>query len=157
MDGIADSPILSTEVAVGEPGTSISLGINAVLGDIDGSEKLSVEVSGVPSGASLSAGKDLGGGVWTLTSAQLANLSINVPGAVDTGFQLGVRASSSETVSGDSASVTTPLPVILVPAGVTVPTGSQLIGTNRVDVLSGTDGDDLIFGGGGQDTILGNA
>ena len=127
VDGIADSPILSTEVAVGEPGTSISLGINAVLGDIDGSEKLSVEVSGVPSGASLSAGKDLGGGVWTLTSAQLANLSINVPGAVDTGFQLGVRASSSETVSGDSASVTTTLPVILAPAGVSLPVESSAV------------------------------
>src|SRR4029453_11908216 len=46
--------------------------IAASLVDTDGSETLTIQISGVPAGATLSAGTNLGGGVWSLTSAQLA-------------------------------------------------------------------------------------
>ena len=43
------------------------------------SETLSIEITGVPAGATLSAGTDNGGGSWTLTPAELAGLTITPP------------------------------------------------------------------------------
>ena len=46
--------------------------------DTDGSETLPVVVSGVPTGASLSAGTDNGDGTWTLTPIFARNSRIGV-------------------------------------------------------------------------------
>jgi large repetitive protein len=43
-------------------------------------------ISGVPSGAVLSAGTDNGDGSWTLTSAQLSGLTITPPANSDGDF-----------------------------------------------------------------------
>ncbi|MFL2687032.1 MAG: tandem-95 repeat protein, partial [Alphaproteobacteria bacterium] len=157
VDAIADTPALALRLAVGVAGGAAPLLINSALRDNDSSETLSIEVSGVPAGASLSAGDDLGDGAWRLTSAQLNNLSLSLAAASVPQFDLTVRAISTESSNGSAAETTLTLPVVVVPANVTVPTGSQLIGTNGIDVLTGTDGDDLIFGDVGQDTILGGA
>ena len=58
-------------------------------------ESLAVTVSGVPSGASLSAGSDQGG-VWTLTPAQLAGLTITPPSNDSSDFTLTVTATSTD-------------------------------------------------------------
>jgi hypothetical protein len=47
--------------------------------DTDGSETVTVFVTGVPDGALLSAGTNLGGGMWVLDPAQLAGLSFAAP------------------------------------------------------------------------------
>jgi hypothetical protein len=77
VDPVADDPTLAVTADVtGDEDTAIPLTINAALTDTDGSETLVVTVSGVPSGASLSAGADQGGGVWTLAAGDIPGLTI---------------------------------------------------------------------------------
>src|SRR6185312_6481613 len=92
--------------ATGDEDTAIALSISSALTDTDGSESLSIEISGVPTGASLSAGIDNGGGVWTLTPAQLAGLTITPPSNSDADFTLTVTATSTEGAGGDTATNT---------------------------------------------------
>src|SRR5262249_31166440 len=75
VSGIADAPTLSVQAAAGSEDTAIALHINAGLNDTDGSETLSVAITGVPAGASLSAGTHNPDGSWTLTATQLTNLT----------------------------------------------------------------------------------
>ena len=99
----ADAPTLSTQAASGTEDTAIALDITSGLVDTDGSESLSIVVSGVPNGAVLSAGSDQGDGTWTLTPAQLPGLTIAPPADSGDDFQLTVTATSKEA-EGDTAS-----------------------------------------------------
>ncbi|WP_420732344.1 hypothetical protein, partial [Hwanghaeella sp. 1Z406] len=77
VNGVADAPTLSTEAASGSEDTAIALDISSAL--TDDSETLSVEISGIPDGAVLTADGEavtVTDGVATLTPAQLANLTI---------------------------------------------------------------------------------
>ena len=78
--------------------------IAASLTDTDGSETLSIQISGVPAGATLSAGTNLGGGVWSLTAAQLVGLTMTPPTNFTGTINLGVTATSTETSNGSMAS-----------------------------------------------------
>src|SRR3546814_10170951 len=60
VGAVADAPVLSAEDATGAEDAAIPLDIAAALTDTDGSEALSITVPGVPEGAVLSAGTDLG-------------------------------------------------------------------------------------------------
>jgi hypothetical protein len=82
--------------ATGNEDTAIALSLASALTDTDGSETLAVTIAGVPSSAALSAGTDQGGGVWTLTSAQLAGLTITPPADSDADFALTVTATSTD-------------------------------------------------------------
>ncbi len=109
VDAVADAPTLNvTSSTTGDEDGSIALTITSSLVDVDSSESLLIEISGVPVGASLSAGTDNGGGSWTLTSAQLAGLTITPPLHSDAEFQLTVTATASETnpTSGDTTVTT---------------------------------------------------
>ena len=69
------------------------------------SETLTLSISGVPAGATLSAGTDQGGGVWALTGltqAQLDALTITPPADFSGSFNLTVTATATEaaTVAG---------------------------------------------------------
>ncbi|MGE0093268.1 MAG: Ig-like domain-containing protein [Alphaproteobacteria bacterium] len=110
-DATADTPTLTVDPASGNEDTAIALNIASALADVDGSETLSITIAGVPAGAVLSAGTDNGDGTWTLTSAQLAGLTITPP--VDSGddFTLTISATSTETESGDTATITASLAV----------------------------------------------
>ncbi|MCP5366703.1 MAG: hypothetical protein H6906_04225, partial [Hyphomicrobiales bacterium] len=99
----ADAPTLTVSDAAGTEDTAIALDIASTLTDTDGSESLSITISGVPTGATLSAGTDNGDGTWTLTPAQLAGLTITPPADSDVDFQLGVTATSTEADGGDTA------------------------------------------------------
>ena len=63
--------------------------------------------------ATLSAGTDTGGGVWTLTPAQLAGLTLTVPDNLpgDAPFTLTVTATATETANGSTASATATIDV----------------------------------------------
>ena len=74
----------------------------------------SVTISGVPAGASLSAGTDNGNGTWTLTPAQLTNLKITPPANSDADFNLTVKAISTEGAGG-SATTEKTLSVVVNP------------------------------------------
>jgi hypothetical protein len=73
------NPNLSVSNATGNEDTAIPLTINSALNDLDGSETLTITITGVPAGATLSTGTDNGGGNWSLTQGQLAGLTLTPP------------------------------------------------------------------------------
>ena len=85
--------------------------LSAALADTDGSENLSITISGVPAGATLSAGHDNGNGSWTLTQGQLSGLTITPPHNSDVDFTLTVSATATESNGGDTATATAALAV----------------------------------------------
>jgi Ca2+-binding RTX toxin-like protein len=148
-------------------GVPIEFPINAGLADTDGSESLSVTVSGVPANAAFSAGTNLGGGSWGFTTAQMVGLTL-LPAHGYTGtLDLTVNATATEASNGSTA---TSSQIIHVTVDHTT---SNLIGAQGNDALTGTagndhmqglvgadtlnggTGNDLIYGGAGNDTING--
>ena len=99
----------------------------------DGSESLAVTITGVPGGASLSAGTDLGGGAWSLTLAQLTGLTITPPPGSEADFILGVTATSTEAANGDQASTTGTINVTVVDKPADAPTLSTTAATGNED------------------------
>ncbi|MEO5337842.1 MAG: Ig-like domain-containing protein [Magnetospirillum sp. WYHS-4] len=101
VTGVADEPTVGVTNVTGSEDTALALNISAGLGDLDGSESLSLVISGLPDGASLSAGTDNGDGTWTLTPAQLADLKLTPPENYNGEFALRVVATSTEA-EGDT-------------------------------------------------------
>jgi Ca2+-binding RTX toxin-like protein len=136
--------------------TSIALNIAAALTDLDGSETLSISISGVPAGAVLSAGTNQGNGTWVLTPAQLSGLRITPPVNSDADFVLTVRATATESNGGATATAQASLSVVVDPvAAGTVTYTPTIVGTAAGEVLNGTAGNDVIRGAGGDDTLNG--
>jgi len=100
--GVADAPILDVSDASGNEDTAIALDIDAGL--TDSSEVLNVTISGVPDGATLSAGTDNGDGTWTLNPDQIEGLTITPADDFSGSFDLGVRAQSAD---GEDVATTT--------------------------------------------------
>ncbi len=122
---------------------TVSLDITSALEDIDGSESLSVTISGIPEGVQL-----LQDGVVLVTGGSvdltglLDSLTLIVPpGTPD--FDLTVTATATESSNQDTASAEATI-------SVTLDDGSEL---GLDDVLDGGAGDDVILGGAGNDTI----
>src|SRR4029079_2283141 len=107
VNAVADAPNLTVSDASGNEDSAIPLSISSSLTDTDGSENLSITVSGIPSGASLDNTAHnvpaIVGGSVTLSAAQLAGLSITPPSNSDADFTLTVTAKSTETNGGDTA------------------------------------------------------
>jgi Ca2+-binding RTX toxin-like protein len=93
---LADDPVISAEDVSGDEDTAVALNLSAVLNDTDGSETLSVTISGVPDGATLNHGTDLGGGEWSVDPADLADLTITPPAGSDADFTLTLNAASTD-------------------------------------------------------------
>ena len=128
-----------------------NLTIDASLADTDGSESLSIQISGIPDGATLSAGTDNGDGSYTLTAIQLEGLTLNVDADVTDPFDIGINVISTEN-DGDTASAVTSLTIDPGAAE-----GESLIGTSGADTLEGGDGADYIAGNAGDDVLIGGA
>ena len=106
VSGIADASTVDVTSATGGEDTAIALDIAVALTDTDGSETITdITVSGVLSGAQLSAGTDNGDGTWTLTPADLAGLTVTPPADSDADFTLSVSATSTETDGGTATTV----------------------------------------------------
>ena len=102
VTGVADVPTVDVVAASGGEDQAIALDIGVALGDVDGSETITdITISGVPSGAQLSAGTDNLDGTWTLTPADLAGLTITPAADSDADFTLTVSATSTEA-EGDA-------------------------------------------------------
>lgn len=151
-DVTAEDPTLDVSDAAGDEDTAIALDIDAALTDTDGSETLSVTISGVPNGASLSAGTDNNDGTWTLTPEQLEGLTVTPPADSDVDFTLTVDATSVEQSSGDTA-VTSATIAVAVNAVADTPSvaaddGDGIVGqTIPFDIeslLSDTDGSESL-------------
>ena len=128
----AQTPTLEIAPARGLEDGTIALNIQSALADSDqGAETLSIRISGVPDGASLSAGVDLGEGIWELAAEQLDGLSLNPPPDSNDDFTLTVTATSTES-NGATATIELPLPVDVV--GVAdAPTISIALGSGTED------------------------
>ena len=93
----------------GNAGSAITLPITASL--TNGTlEDLSIGITGVPGGATLSAGTRNADGSWTLTSPQLSGLTLTAPAGSFAGTaELTVTASATEVSNGAPVSVSTNL------------------------------------------------
>ncbi|MEQ9409865.1 MAG: SdrD B-like domain-containing protein [Fuerstiella sp.] len=103
VEPVADTPTLTVQNASGDENDQIPLNITSGLVDQDGSESLSLQISGVPDEVTLNQGIDLGGGVWTLSPSQLQGLTLR---SLDNQtFTLDVTATASESANGEHATV----------------------------------------------------
>lgn len=118
VSAVADVPTLIALAASGNQDTAIPLTITANLTDTDGSESLTIQISGVPAGALLSAGSLIGPGIYQLTPQQLPGLTLTPPLGSSADFTLFVTATSTEASNGNSASDTVVLPVEVIAANV---------------------------------------
>lgn len=132
-------------------GPPANLAITAGLADRDGSETLgNISVSGVPAGATLSAGTDLGGGVWSLTPAQLSGLQFLPTAGFNGTVNLTVSAASTEQGNGATATQTQLIALTFET------TTASVMGTQSADSIAGTTGNDHLQGFGGNDVLSGN-
>jgi hypothetical protein len=105
----AHTPNLTVANATGNAGAQIALNITASLAVTDGSEVLSIIVTGLPAGATLNHGTPLGNGTWALAPGDLSGLTLI---ALDPGtFTLSVTAISTAIASGATAEITLALVV----------------------------------------------
>ena len=111
IEGVAGSPNLSVADARGYEDSAIALDIAASSTDTDGSEVVAVLISGVPQGASLSAGRDNLDGSWTLSSDDLQGLTVTPPADADNDFELNIAVTVTESSNGDSATKTASMQV----------------------------------------------
>jgi hypothetical protein len=100
-------------------GLSISV---SPLADMDGSESVLIMLEGVPSGATLNHGTDLGGGQWTLSLSDLPGLTLTPPPGVSGTFTLTVKTIVTDSAPDlgltDTATDSTTFTVTVVPAPV---------------------------------------
>jgi hypothetical protein len=101
VHAVADAPVVTVADAHGQEDAPVSLaGLGGALRDTDGSESLSFVLSGVPDGATLSAGTALGGGRWALTPAQLQGLTLTPPPQASGTYTLTLTAVATESEAG---------------------------------------------------------
>jgi len=103
VSGVADTPTLELNDTAGSLAAQIPVDISSTLTDLDGSEELTVTISGL-NGATLSAGSVNDDGTVTLTADELDGLTVT-PGPNTVGsIELTVTATATED-DGDTASV----------------------------------------------------
>ncbi|MBF0603779.1 MAG: VCBS repeat-containing protein [Nitrospirae bacterium] len=112
-DPVAHRPWLMVDQAIGFEDRPIRLPIESSLSDAGGSETLSLVIAGVPEGAALSAGTDLGSGQWRLGVHELDGLTLMPPQDSDADFRLAITATS--THGTDSATATDFINVVIEP------------------------------------------
>lgn len=86
---------------------NLSLPISAALNDLDGSETLSITVTGLPPALALSKGVLQGDGSWSLTPSDLIGLAITGPASSAQNFTLTIVATATESANGSIANSVT--------------------------------------------------
>ncbi|EFL89250.1 hypothetical protein, partial [Ahrensia sp. R2A130] len=153
---VADTPILTGGTINGDEDTPVPLTVLAgTTPDMDGSETIAFQISGVPAGTSLSVGTDLGGGVWALTPAELDIVAFN-PATNFSGTVPLVLSATTTDSNGDTATANTPFDVVIeaqadaptvVPGSSTINEDTPgLIGDVMTYGLVDTDGSEVISG-----------
>lgn len=145
-------------LAHGTGGTSVRFPITTALVDTDGSETLSVRVSGVPTGLTFSAGTNLGGGVWRFAHADLASLMLHLPGsytALATTMTVQVTATESNGGATASTSALVTLRAAYTTVDVTTTESGNYTGSSANDFITGGSGGNVINGGSGNNIVRG--
>ena len=148
----ASDTTLEVEAASGQEDTAIALDIEAALTDLDGSETLSIEIAGLPTGATLSAGTVNPDGTVTLTPEQLDGLTLTPPANSDADFSLEITATSTESASGATSSTTLTLPVT-VTADADTPSISVEAGSGAEDSAIALDISSALTDTDGSETL----
>jgi len=115
VTAVADAPQVSARDVTGQEDTAIPLDLTAALTDTDGSEVLSVIVSGLPEGVRLSAGVDNHDGSWTLKPAELQGIKLIPFENFSGSHTLTVTAISTESSNGSEARSSTKFTVEVNP------------------------------------------
>ncbi|WP_220150189.1 Ig-like domain-containing protein [Thalassospira xiamenensis] len=149
--GVADAPTLDLSDAAGDEGNAVALDIDAAL--TDSSETLTIIISGVPRGATLSAGTDNGNGTWTLSAAQLSGLTLTPVSNYFGTFELTVSAQSRD---GRDTATTTAILLVTIEEEAADPNETRW-GSESDEMFQTGSGNDTIGAGGGNDTIWTNA
>ncbi|MGL4636729.1 MAG: beta strand repeat-containing protein, partial [Beijerinckiaceae bacterium] len=139
---VADGPSIAATPAAGAEDTATALNISVGLTDTDAAspEQLISPIRVIVSnGATLSAGTAIGGGVYELTPAQLAGLTITPPANWHGAITVTVQASSFETANNDTRQTTSTFTVNVAPvADAPVANASNVSGTeDSVIALTG--------------------
>ncbi|MCF5071600.1 LapA family giant adhesin, partial [Pseudomonas syringae] len=139
----------------GAEGTSVKLSaITTALTDTDGSETLSVKISGAPVGSVLTDGAGHSftvtatGGDANVTGWNLGTLTVTPPAYYNGQFNLTVTSTSTEALGGSALSTAT-IPVTVYPA-----TYNAITATSADDTVTGTDGNDIIVADIGGLTVV---
>ncbi|WP_200627146.1 retention module-containing protein [Pseudomonas sp. LAM2023] len=127
----------------GPEGGSVKLvGISTALTDTDGSESLSVSLSGIPKGTVLSDGAGhtvtVGTGPVDVTGWKLSSLTLTPPAYFKGSFDIAVTSVATESVGG-SAVTTGNIPVTVYAA-----TYKANVGTSGNDTMTGGEGNDIM-------------
>ncbi|PMO55463.1 hypothetical protein BCT07_14785, partial [Vibrio breoganii] len=142
---IVDNLILESSDAKGVEGEFVDLwDLSAGLTDTDGSETLTLTLEGLPEGTII---KDANGNLVTvdgngwadITDLDIATLKANVTEAGD--YEVVFTATATETTTGETASSSATLPLIIESAEYKVQTASY-----GDDDIVGTDANELIVG-----------
>jgi cysteine-rich repeat protein len=150
INAVADQPNLTAANVSGNEDTVISLNIVSSLVDTDGSESLSIVVSGIPNGFSLSAGVAAGGNV-TLTQSELSGLTLTPLANFNGVLNLTATATATEGANGSSANRVAPFTVTVNPVNDAPIANAQVVSTPENTpisiVLTGSDpdGDPITF------------
>lgn len=132
--------------ANGNVSYDVALDIRAALVDLDGSETLTVQISGVPDGASLSSGEEVSAGVWRVNVADLSGLTMHVTSPVDVTLTVSaIAAEQNGSTSSTSAEINISFESVDGVQGIHAEGG--------VDILRGGAGNDIMIGGSGTDFI----
>ncbi len=111
---VADAPAITAFSTTTEEDTPVALsGLSADLVDQDGSETIAVTISGVPAGASLSAGTEISPGVWSVDPGDVPNLVFTPPADWHGTIDLEITATATETGNGDTAVTTVPFSIVV--------------------------------------------
>jgi choice-of-anchor C domain-containing protein len=115
---VADAPLGSSSgVSTGTEDSAISIPLNAVLVDTDGSETLDITLSGFPAGATFNLGV-ADGANWLIEDSHtldLSTLTMTPPADFNGSFDLTVEATATETSGGDTATKTYTQTVTVTP------------------------------------------
>ncbi|PYB70500.1 adhesin, partial [Pseudomonas sp. LB-090624] len=127
----------------GPEGGSVKLvGITTALTDTDGSETLSVTLSGIPKGTVLSDGAGhtvtVGSTPVDVTGWKLGSLTLTPPAYYKGSFDITVISTATESLGG-SAMTTGNIPVTVYAA-----TYKASVGTAGNDTMTGSEGNDII-------------
>ncbi len=115
VSAVADEPKLSVSAADGDQFTAIPIEIRTWLLDKDGSERLSVTVSGLPNSVELSAGRRIDD-QWILAPADLAGLFMTPMEGAPSELRLAIEAVATESSNGDRAVARRQVELNVVPA-----------------------------------------
>ena len=125
VSAVADAPVVTVEDVTGQAGQPVALDIAAALTDTDGSEVLSITLSGLPAGSQLSAGTANPDGTFTLAAGDLAGLTLTPPSGLTGAITVTVTATATEQSNGATAASTAAF-VIALPDANQAPTDIAL-------------------------------